>query len=278
MLKLKLPRRTFSKHIAVALSKDVDDLCKPLKEHFNIDSFFFQRDFCNVETGVQEAFAPLCNNAVAAEFTACDYEDTEPVPMYLNCQSNYFLNKVHTPKWVAAMEENCSLHHFITKSEKVEEGIWDRFVFATSSPDPKYLDFYLNNRDLLDKFVEYFKERAGKFIELATTSLVQSGHNAAIIDQNTIENEDSRNKFLSAIAPKQYYLSNREGSPISIPLAEMKCLLLLARGRSAKEIAQILGLSPRTVETNLMRSKTRLSCHSKKELLDIIEKNPSLGY
>lgn len=267
---MKLNRQVFSKHIAVTLSDDVNAICKPLRDYFNIDCFFFQRDFCNVETGIQEAIAPLCSNATAAEFTACDYVDTEAVPMHLHRQSHYYLNESHYPKWVAAMKENCNLHSFITKSEKVNDNTWDRFVFATSSPDPKYQDFYLNNRELLDNFVLYFKDKAKKFIELATNRVVPSGSAAVVIDDEEIASEADKTSFLVATTPKQYYLLDSTGRSVAIPAGEMKCLLLLARGRSAKEIAQTLMISPRTLETNLLRSKNRLGCYTKKELLDIM--------
>lgn len=269
---MKLSRDVFAKHIAVKLSNDVNAICQPLQQHFNIDCFFFQRDFCNIETGTQEAIAPLCNNVAAAEFTACNYEDTEPVPLHLNRQSHYYLNATHSPKWVAAMQQNCHLHHFITKSERVTDNVWDRFVFATSEPDQKYLDFYLNNRHLLDNFVTYFKEKAAKFITLATTQTIQSGHTAIVIDES-ITNSTNTANFLHAVVPQHYRLVNSNGVEIRMPAAEMRCLFLLAQGRSIKEIGNQLGISPRTVETNLVRSKNRLNCYSKKELLDILEFN-----
>ena len=53
----------------------------------------------------------------------------------------------------------------------------------------------------------------------------------------------------------------------------MHCLRLLANGRSAKEIGNILDISDRTVETNWQRSKIRLGCYTRKDLLDIMTKN-----
>ncbi len=260
---MRLSRDFFAKHIAVKLSDDVNTICQPLREHFKIDCFFFQRDFCNIETGVQEAFAPLCSNPTAAQFTACDYEDTEPVLLHLNRRSHYYLNAAHMPKWAAAMQENCHLHNFITKSERVADNAWDRFVFATSESNPKYLDLYLNNRDLLDNFITYFKEKSTKLITLATTQTVPSSHNAVVIDHGMTNMENMAN-FSHAVTPQYYHLLNSSMERVRIPRSEMRCLFLLMQGRSIKEIGNVLGISSRTVETNLVRSKNRLKCYSKK--------------
>lgn len=267
---MKIDRNSLHKHVSFQLSQEISAICQPLKDNLNINYFFFQRDFCDIETEKQAFLAPLFNHAQAAEFSACDYVDTESVPMYLNCQANYYLNATHFPRWVAAMKENFNLHHFITKSEKVSENTWDRFCFATSSHDPKYLDFYLNNRDLLDSFISYFKEKSKNFIMLSNENRIYSGSSACIIENDVINNKDI---FLKTVESKKSSLILFNGREVILPISEMKCLILLARGRSAKEIAQVLHISPRTVETYLLRAKSKLKCRTKKELLDILELN-----
>ncbi len=56
---------------------------------------------------------------------------------------------------------------------------------------------------------------------------------------------------------------------------QSECLFFLLRGRSIKEIAKILNLSPRTVETHIEIIKYKLGCLKKS---DVIEKAIALGY
>lgn len=53
------------------------------------------------------------------------------------------------------------------------------------------------------------------------------------------------------------------------------CLYFLVRGKSAKEIARVLNLSPRTVESYITQLKIKFHCSSKNEL---VEKAIHLGY
>jgi DNA-binding CsgD family transcriptional regulator len=63
---------------------------------------------------------------------------------------------------------------------------------------------------------------------------------------------------LNTIAPLNTQLTKRQ----------LECLLLLIKGKTAKQIAKQLNLSPRTVEDHCEQLKARLDCHSKSELID----------
>lgn len=53
------------------------------------------------------------------------------------------------------------------------------------------------------------------------------------------------------------------------------CLYLLVRGKTVKEIAKDIHLSPRTVEDHLTKIKEKMNCKKKSEL---IEKAINLGF
>ncbi len=52
---------------------------------------------------------------------------------------------------------------------------------------------------------------------------------------------------------------------------EAQCLFYSANGYSAKEVAHLLKLSPRTIETHLENIKTKLNCRNKLELIGNID-------
>jgi DNA-binding CsgD family transcriptional regulator len=75
-------------------------------------------------------------------------------------------------------------------------------------------------------------------------------------------------KFASNLElPKQYILTP-EASPLPISPRQQECLSLLVRGQQTKEIACILGISPRTVESHFELIKRKLGCYNKSQLIE----------
>jgi len=50
---------------------------------------------------------------------------------------------------------------------------------------------------------------------------------------------------------------------------QVECLYLLMRGLSAREIANVMGISKRTVESYMDIMKTKLHCQRKVDLIEI---------
>ena len=67
------------------------------------------------------------------------------------------------------------------------------------------------------------------------------------------------NLLKATAEPDQEILSNRQ----------MNCLLLLVQGKTAKQIAQILNLSFRTVEHHIEAIKNKYNCSNRSELITI---------
>ncbi|EKE00993.1 MAG: regulatory protein, LuxR family [uncultured bacterium] len=70
-------------------------------------------------------------------------------------------------------------------------------------------------------------------------------------------------------------------NPMLIPLSnqtimqqlskrEQECFFHLSHGKSAKEIAQLLGCSPRTIESHIDNMKSKLDCRTRSELISKI--------
>lgn len=69
-----------------------------------------------------------------------------------------------------------------------------------------------------------------------------------------------------------YYLDSKyEGLKLS-PI-ESQCLFYLIRGKSTKMIAKVLNLSSRTVETYIEQIKSKMSCRTRSELIEIAIEN-----
>lgn len=73
--------------------------------------------------------------------------------------------------------------------------------------------------------------------------------------------------FGSTYTPASYSLSSHH-CPLPLTQKQQICLFWLIRGKSLKEIAKILKLSPRTIECHLDTIKIKLHCQYKSEIIE----------
>jgi len=64
------------------------------------------------------------------------------------------------------------------------------------------------------------------------------------------------------------YILNDYYSPLNLTEKQENCLFLLVRGKTVKEIAKILNISPRTVEGHLEAIKIKMNCKYKSEIIE----------
>lgn len=57
---------------------------------------------------------------------------------------------------------------------------------------------------------------------------------------------------------------------VSISLREAQCIHALLSGKSAKEIAKVFNISPRTIETHIGHIKEKIKCHTRLQLVSTI--------
>ena len=93
-----------------------------------------------------------------------------------------------------------------------------------------------------------------------------------LIKDDEILNELAES-LTQTIKPRSYQLKNPEHVNARISQAEMNCLLSLSKGKTAKETAKDLFISPRTVNTHIYNIKNRLNVCSKEQVLNIMREN-----
>lgn len=64
------------------------------------------------------------------------------------------------------------------------------------------------------------------------------------------------------------YILTQEHVPLPLTIRQSECLFWLMRGKTVKEIAHVLRLSPRTVEEHICNIKEILQCKNKSELIE----------
>lgn len=142
------------------------------------------------------------------------------------------------------------------------QNYYEAFAFASTYDNSSIVEFYLNNLDYLRNFANYFQDKAGSLIQRAS----ESANRIVYPDLNTL----NISKNFSQENSEYIYVNNK---PIQLSKRELECLSFIAKGRSAKEMAKILGISNRTVEVHIYNMKAKLNCHTKSELIDIAVKN-----
>jgi len=162
---------------------------------------------------------------------------------------------------------------FYRKSPDGVEG----FYFASTKENQKIIESYLNNMNLFDRFSLYFKNKISDIMSEAdmknASSLTVSPK--SFILNNTGEDakkfslQDQRIKDFIELTPLHKFYLNIKGQEVSLSGQEFKCLALLSRGKSAKEVGSILNISSRTVEGYLENIKNKTKVCSRSRLIDL---------
>lgn len=74
-------------------------------------------------------------------------------------------------------------------------------------------------------------------------------------------------KYQPAASIPAYYNLDTNHNPAELSQRELECLFLQLRGKTVKQIAEILALSKRTIESYIDNIKSKLGCLNKAELL-----------
>ncbi len=150
---------------------------------------------------------------------------------------------------------------------KKQEGIKDFYHFGTHLSYPGIQQLYLNNLDLLVRFIAFFNERVTQEKSLSKAYALslnseQTSSCVTIKGQNSFLSSapEKRAAFLSSLC-KQSKLTQQLTSK------EIACAFLLLEGKTAKEIAKVLALSHRTIEDRIRNIKDKLRAQNKTDLL-----------
>lgn len=249
-------------HPAFVHTETITDLCKPLT-NLEITTFSHLR---------------LINGKSIAAIS------TNPVFMENYVRQKYYNADVHAdPKHCHLL--NCLMWDNIEVKGQTENMLQDaadfqfRHIFTMIKQQPSYTDFYhfgthlnsisinqmyVNQLDLLEKFIAYFNTAVNQSFELKSAYDIQfeldkniqtfdAGEGAFLVENG------QRNQFLSTIG--------EAGLNLNFTARELEFVPMIIRGLTAKEIGIILGISYRTVEDYLASLKNKLQARNKVELV-----------
>jgi len=142
--------------------------------------------------------------------------------------------------------------------------------FATSKENYQITNFYLNNLDLLEHFIFYFRGKASCFINEADTRslVVLKDRTPFISSMLQSHTNNNRKDYVNKTNIQRYAFKTPSGN-IYLSRREVECIFHLSSSKTIKEIASKLSLSPRTVEGYINSSKEKLGCPSRSKLLEV---------
>jgi len=260
-MKVQLPKN----HAFLTQSVNIDAICQPLKK-FGINIFTYLKNFKN---GSQ---INLSSNSKWLE----DYYN---LSLY---QSSLYENNPEAYRsgfsvWLATDDSPVIAHgrdyfdsyYGMTVTKQQDDGC-EFYFFSGSMKNPVLMDFYLNNLDLLERFIIYFKDRAAKLLE-------QAKQNKIILPRDPINREtkdtnnnlsDLRKEFLKETAMRRYRIESGEFKGITLSKREIDCISALHQGLTADEISRKLFRSKRTIEKHIENIKDKFGCRTKSELVE----------
>ena len=289
--------RLDKQHFSLTSCQEVRDICKPLFDNFGFTHFHFRRTFNDRSRAV------LCTNPEWVKYFYDTkqydhygiYEELKPNGEITICDQLF--NSIHSDSTYSSMHYSVSgamknrkpsfvlwqslydlpvfnfvfeeakyfnIDHGITMTDNDEHSC--SFYQIGTTPEKAHLiNFYLNNYDILRVFIKYFKDRGAHLIEQAEKNRILANDSITqphFLEKNNIpfiENE----KFDRFFKQIQYSAYRVEG----LSSREMQLIQYLLKGYTAKQIANALQLSHRTVEFYIANIKTKLQCFTKAQLI-----------
>lgn len=249
-------------------AQDITDLCRPLGR---LDISYF----AHVHIDNNQNFSGICNNpGFLDQYLTNGYYNAD-IHMAKNKKlGNYIvwdaLELGGMTKKMDSAASHFGIRHAFTIIEKNRTG--DHFYhFANNSSSKEINQVYLANIDLLKMFIDYFNENISQSAALHSAYDLkfeidpQSGN---YITKNDLEllttAMKNRVNFIQEISANANNILQYE--PLS--RRELDCMKYVVNGKTAREVAAILGLSKRTVEFYISNIKSKLHVTSKSQLIE----------
>jgi len=246
-----------SDHIFTLSSSEIDQICEPLKK-VGITNFSYLKNFLD---GSQ---INLSNNGLWVEHyykfklyetSLFEYNPNLYQPGFLLWPTESNLEVIKHGRTYFNSDNGITII-------EIGKGYCEFYFFSGLIKNKWLINFYVNNLDFLNNFCYFFKEKASCLLKQAEKNriIIPKHYNSQISKETNILisvlKRESLNFRFNVQDDVLHHLTKRE-LDVSI------CLL---KGKTAKETARDLLISPRTVEEYIENIKCKLKCKNKIQL------------
>jgi DNA-binding CsgD family transcriptional regulator len=248
--------------------KHIQQLCEPLFNHFPINHFFYSRFFNDGRyfmIGSHKQAVELYLNHTHTQPDKVFLEEFVQIPdssKYKHLWPSTTSNPAPQIAHLNDMDICHGLNVTVNKGDFLET-----FSFAAKREDHQIVDLYLNSFHILERFMVYFQEKGKPLFERYSTEKMP--HSALYErEMNKVESEDDREmlQFFKETRIHKHRL-RINGVDAKLSPREFECLMYFSQGKSVKETAGALNLSPYTIETYLANLKSKLGVANKSKLV-----------
>ena len=154
------------------------------------------------------------------------------------------------------------LWNFLVIKERAEEE-GNFFFFGTNRDNKEILNYYINYPNIFNHFIFYFKQQMFPFLKMKEDRCIK-------LSINPLERVNPKDNFILDFYHQteisKFYLG-KKFQGVSFSKREAECLFHLIHGKTAKGIARILKISPRTVEGFVNNIKLKIGVTNKSGLV-----------
>ncbi|MBS0357731.1 MAG: helix-turn-helix transcriptional regulator [Proteobacteria bacterium] len=243
-------------HISITAAQHMLELSKELFQRYGITGFVHARLYND-----SSRFTLTTCPEWYSHFIEQGYFNYSRLDRHASCyESGYFL-------W-DAWDKNCPGYQIVVKDaeenfdggrgisviKKSDEWV-DKYEFSSGKFNYSINQFFLSNINLLEDFIDFYKEKAAKLIEEAHKNRnylpykidVYSEYSDTLLPVNII---GAAAGVDTAIDKQNPIFTKRE----------LECIHWLSKGKTIPELAAILGRSSRTCEKFILNIKEKLNC------------------
>lgn len=258
-------------HFFLTSAQDIDQICAPLKKHFGITSFVYQKNYTRGGEIRLSNQPKWLKHFYDAEYYKNSLFETHPD----HYQSGFVLwSDLQGHDTILKAAHAFDIAHGITLTVKVNDGV-EFYFFGTTPDNQRIAALYVNNIDLLERFISHFKDKAQHIIQQAEQYkiFVHKNLNRDIKDTESAAifhpREIDRESFLEDTIIKSFVLD----AHTILTKREIDCAHCLLRGDTIQEMAELLFISPRTAETHLENLRQKLHCSNKSTLIKKLQES-----
>lgn len=255
-------------HVAVSASNTITQICNDMFKRFGVAYFNYSRFYNNA------THTSLTSDGDWAEyFYTVDYKNKflyDQSLFEMASDFKYFLwASFPENKLIQNLRENYGYDHGIVIVESSDEHN-DYYSFAGKRDNPAIMNFFINNIDLLNQFIHFFKESGKGIIDKANQDLISLPGNEPAQQEDSSDivampydyTKHVTQRYAKELVINRYYFI-QNGMESYLTRAEYLCAKYYALGYSAKEIAAMNDRSAKTVESQVNQVKLKLGAHSR---------------
>lgn len=250
---------------SIKYNKKIQKFCAPLKEHFGVNYFWYYKI---TSKGRYHCFGSHI------EWMEHYYEERlHKANPFLRHPSNYcsgvsLIRKVDNSPFQESLNRGFKLFNVNLSLVLLERhpDFVEGYGFGTSLDSQTAEEMYLAELPLLNLFSKQFRKEFESLIDLDEEAYVDLTSEPDFHKTPPLPKPNKVEDFLRKIG--YFDLSGRE----------REILFLISKGYSARQAADHLMLSSRTVEHYIENIKNKLNCFSKRELVQAAQEISSLGF